>query len=85
MVAPITDPMRSPLNGWWTFAVFPDGSKEGWPDSGHGDKARSQFMEWLESQRHGDGSSPYDWVEVQYGDDEGETLVTRDSDAHRPL
>ena len=75
--------LDSRMNGFLTLLVPPDGSKEGWVDSDDGDVSRNQFVEWLESQRHSDGSTSLDWVEVQYGDDEYETRICRDSDAVR--
>ena len=38
------------------------------------------FIAFLESQRHEDDSTSLKWVEVQYGDDRGETRIVRDSD-----
>lgn len=64
-----------------SFAVLPDGSKEGWPDSDKGDQQRETFRDWLNTQREEDRSSCIDWVEVQYGDDEHETCIIDDSDA----
>lgn len=68
------------VNGTQTFAIYPDGSKEGWTTSDQGNVFRERLVEWLEEQRYEDGSSPLDWVEVQYGDDNRETKVCRDSD-----
>lgn len=70
-------------NGYQSFmiVIFPDGGKEGWDTSEQGDSHRTQFIEWLEAQRYSDHSSSYDWVEVQYGDDNGETCIINDSDA----
>ena len=34
-----------PLNGWVVWTLFPDGSKEGWPDSDDGDKLRTEFVD----------------------------------------
>ena len=68
------------VNGYWTFLVGPDGSKEGWEESSEGDVRRAEFLKHLESFRYGDGSSPLDWVEIQYGDDERETVVVSHSD-----
>jgi len=70
----------SPINCWGTFFICPDGSNEGWGESDEGDEKRKKFIDWLDSQRYEDGSSPYDWAEVQYGDDEYETKITNDSD-----
>lgn len=68
------------MNYVHSFAIFPDGSKEGWEESNLGDSRRVTFIEWLDGQRHEDGSSKLDWVEVQFADDDGETKTTRDSD-----
>lgn len=51
-----------------SFAVFPDGSKEGWGESEEGDAARAKFVAWLEAKRYEDGSSPYGWAEVSFGE-----------------
>lgn len=64
-------------NGYMTFVVVPDGSKEGWDRSDEGNDARDKFIEWLESQRYGDNSSYFYWVEVMYGSDDWDAKVTR--------
>jgi hypothetical protein len=50
-----------------SFFVAPDGA-EHINETREGDKRREQFIQWLKSQKHKDGSSPLKWVEVQYGD-----------------
>jgi hypothetical protein len=80
-VSPISD---EGVNGAKSFFVPPDGSKEGWGESDEGDARRAQFIAWLNAQRYEDQSSPLDWVEVQYADDNLETLVCRHSDERRP-
>jgi hypothetical protein len=55
-------------NGFRSFLVIPDGSKEGWIESDVGAEHREAFVNWLNRQRYGDGSSPYDWVLVEYGE-----------------
>lgn len=77
LVSPIV-PRR--INGGGSFFVAPDGSKELWEESDLADTQRNDLIRWLDTQRYGDGSTPLDWVEVQFGDDEHETLVTRHSD-----
>lgn len=69
--------LDSRVNEYYTFIVPPDGSGEDFDESDAGDDRRDQFIEWLDAQRFEDGSSPYTWVEVQYGDDEDENIVTR--------
>ncbi len=78
LVSPVQE---SVINGYYSFAIFPDGSKEGWSASDKGDEHRTMFIAWLEKQRNEDRSSWYDWVEVQYGDDDLATRIVNDSDA----
>jgi hypothetical protein len=80
MVTPI---VTSRTNGYLSFMVAPDGSKAGWGESDDGDRRRERFVAYLDQQRYEDYSSPLDWVEVQYGDDEGDTRIVDDSDAPR--
>lgn len=68
------------MNGGGSFAILPDGSKEGWIDSDIGDSQREEFVRCIRKMCHGDGSSNLDWVEVQFADDERETKVVRDGD-----
>lgn len=79
-VSPIVE---SEINGYGSFFIPPDGSKEGWAESSAGDGKRARFRVWLYSKEYEDGSSPFKWVEVQYGDDERETVVTAHSDDER--
>jgi hypothetical protein len=69
LISPIAE---DDVNGWCTFVVFPDGSKEGWPESDEGDRQRAKFREWL----HAEGCCR--WVEVSYGDEEPNIV-----DSHR--
>lgn len=77
----VSELAHSPINSYYSFTIFPDGSKEGWDVSDAGDEARGQLIAWMKTHRFSDGSSPFAWVEVQYGDDNWETRVCRDSDA----
>lgn len=77
LVSPI---MKSHVNGYRSFVLFPDGSKEGWNESDHGDEHRAALIAFMDTFRYSDGSGPLAWVEVQYGDDDHETLVTAHSD-----
>jgi len=62
------------VNGYRSFFVPPDGSKEGWEPSKVGDKGRDEFIEWLEQV-----SDYCRWVEVQFGDEERKNKVLRNS------
>lgn len=58
------------INFTESFFIPPDGSKEGWADSNEGDDRRQEFIIYLHRKT-------CDWVEVQYGDDEGINKVVR--------
>lgn len=79
----VSEILKSRVNGIYSFFIQPDGSKEGWDESDFADARRDQFLKWLEKQAFDDMSNPYDYVEVQYGDDNLETIVVRDSDERR--
>ena len=73
------------INSYHSFFVPPDGSKEGWEHSDDGDKRRDGLIAWLEGQRDEEQCTALEWVEVQYGDDDLETVVTRDNEELRRL
>ena len=64
-------------NGTCSFFIAPDGSKEGWESSHAGDRARRTFRDYLDTltAESGDMSSPLEWAEVMYGDDEDEAQI----------
>lgn len=54
------------INGYRSFFVAPDGSKEFWAESDAGDAHRAQFFDWL---RDNEGLCGWpDWAEVGYGE-----------------
>ena len=57
-----------------TIVLVPDGSKEGWPASDAGDGLRAAFIKRLEADQYDDGSSPWEWIEVGYGE-YGQTVL----------
>lgn len=63
--------VETPLNGFWTFFIAPDGSKEMWDVSDQFDGRRAKYVAWLYKQVKGKGYSLFDWVEVVYGDEYG--------------
>ena len=78
-VSPI---ITSVVNDYKSFFIPPDGSKSGWADSDQGNDRRDEFIEWMEQEINDiDGGNYLDWVEVQYGDDNEQTIIVRDSDA----
>jgi hypothetical protein len=56
------------INEGGSFAVLPDGSKEGWEESNTAEWQRSAFIEWLERQRYDDHSNAFNWVLVAFGE-----------------
>ncbi len=72
--------VNSGTNGYRSFFVAPDGSKEGWDLSVNGDRRRQEFIAWLTQQIEDDPWAPLNWVEIQYGDDTDEpTHIVGDS------
>lgn len=68
------------MNGYRSFLVAPDGSKEHWEHSDRAEQARIAFVGWLAKQRYNDGSSPIEWVEVQFADDYARPKILRADD-----
>jgi len=61
--------IKSRINEYYSFCIFPDGSKEGWNDSDIGNNQRDIFINWINKQRYEDNSSIYDWIEIEFGGD----------------
>jgi hypothetical protein len=74
LVSSITPPQ---VNGYSSFFVAPDGSKEGWEPSVAGDAARAKFTAYLTSSR--DRLKHIDYVEVAFGGSVGEATIISDS------
>lgn len=55
-------------NGHQTIILAPDGSKEGWDESKQGDHLRECFIAKLKEHEYEDGSSPWSWVELSFGE-----------------
>lgn len=52
----------SQMNGYGSFLIAPDGSKEGWDTSDQSDQVRALFKDELRS------SLRVEWVEISYGE-----------------
>lgn len=62
-----TELVASPMNGYWSFLIAPDGSKEGWPDSIVGEQRREKWIAWVKTCY---ARGVYiDWALVHYGGD----------------
>ena len=75
----VTEITGRAVNGYRSFMVAPDGSKEGWAESDIGEKIREDVIKTLNLKRYEDGSSPFDWAEIQFGDDEHDNRMLRAS------
>ena len=51
-----------------TIVFAPDGSKKGWGTANIGKKVRDIFIEKIEAFDNADGSNPFDYVEVGFGE-----------------
>ena len=67
------------VNGYRSFFIPPDGSKEGWDKSDLGDAVRKTFLDWVDKQAHEDGSNPLECIEIAFGRDGPAPAVTRTS------
>ncbi len=66
--------IAAPTNGYRTFLIAPDGSKEGWDNSDRGDAARTAFIEWATAWRY---AAYVSWAEVVIGEDDDDAYVSR--------
>lgn len=57
------------INGYRSFFVAPDGSKEGWEPSDEADRRRQTFIDWLKAERK--AHRFVDWAEVMFHDEGG--------------
>lgn len=67
---------KETTNGYRSFLIPPDGSKEGWDESQMGNNRRDALVRHFRSD---DKFRMLEWVEVQFADESGNNLVTRDS------
>jgi hypothetical protein len=71
----VSEIVVSPVNGYASFFIAPDGSKEGWEESQDGDTKRELFIRWINEQAYEDGSNSISYAELFYGDDEGHSEI----------
>ena len=72
----VSNIVESPMNGYKSFFVAPDGSKERWDVSNEYDEKRSLFSIYLNGFAFEDGSSPIYYVEISY-DENGKIGLER--------
>ena len=71
----VTPLLLSPVNGFYSFFIGPDGSKEGWIDSDRGDGRRADFINYIYDQRFEDNSNALSYAEFYYGEDNGRAAI----------
>lgn len=64
-----TNIVEDQVNGYCSFLIAPDGSKEGWSESLEGDINRGLFIDYLNEFAYEDGSNNVRYCEFFYGDD----------------
>ena len=67
----VSEIINSETNGYKSFFIAPDGSKEGWETSQEGDRQRDTFVKWINSKAYEDGSNSISFCEFSYGQDNG--------------
>lgn len=61
----VSDLTKAVINGYKSFLIAPDGSKEGWDDSEIGKDMRKQWIDYMDS------SNNYsEWIHVQFAGDQ---------------
>lgn len=56
------------INGYCTFLIAPDGSKEGWEESNKHEQARKDFCSWAEKQY--ENGVYFDYAYISFGGDD---------------
>jgi hypothetical protein len=56
------------VNAKITVFMGPDGSKKGWQDADEGESLRNELIGIIKKFDYEDGSNPFYWVEVGYGE-----------------
>lgn len=81
----VTDIGRYSVNSGGSFAILPDGSKEGWGTSDEANDARRMIMDYIDGLAYDDGSTSLHYVEVQFaGDNDEETSLVRSASSGTP-
>ena len=70
----VSEIVRDRTNGYISFIIAPDGSKERWPASDAGDEARETWKTWVRQESLG-----LDWIHVRYGGDEEDARIEEHS------
>jgi len=68
----VTDIVGGVANGYSSFMICPDGSKEGWPISEGFDCSRKEWIKWAKTQL-------INFVHLSYGGDDSDIVTILDS------
>jgi hypothetical protein len=79
----VTSIADSRVNGYRSFLIAPDGSKEGWEESEVGDAQREQWVKWAHSKAYDDKSNSLSFIEVMFADERKEIAIIHDSEELR--
>jgi hypothetical protein len=74
LVSPV---INGAANGYRSFFIAPDGSKEGWTLSYDYDSKRNKFIKYIENGAYSDGSNKLRYAEISFGGDTDKALVVR--------
>jgi hypothetical protein len=74
---PVSGFVPSFINGYCSFLIGPDGSKEGWESSDEGESNRAQWIAWTR-----EIDLAVDWAHVSYGGDDPELAHLVDHNEH---
>lgn len=77
LALPVSEILPVAMQGYVSFFVGPDGSKEGRETSSIGNMQRDRIVEILRSFEFADEWSPLEWAEIQYGDEAGNNKMLR--------
>ena len=72
----VSEIVESPTNGYVSFLIAPDGSKEGWEASKIGEESRRAWKKWVKNEK----GLFVDWVHVDYGGDDPHASIIEYAD-----
>ena len=71
--------VKSPTNGYKSFMIAPDGSKEGWEASDKGIAMRAEWVAWMRGHdREEEPCMWVDWAHVNFGGDDDDLSTLAD-------
>lgn len=71
----VTPIVQGKSNGYSSFLICPDGSKEGWDTSDEFDVKRAEWLKWIKTI-----SIFINYVHISYGGDDAETVIVHEHD-----